>query len=330
MNQLRTYRAVIIGAGIISSSHLKTMANHSRTELAAIADISLEKAQAAADAYGIKAYTDYKEMILEEKPDIAVITLPHFLHREASLFCAEHGCHVLLEKPMALNARECAEIIEAAKRAGIVLGVGHIQHFLAENIKAKQIVESGQLGKLVAVNDRRYAFYFDEKRPAWFLDKALSGGGIVINLGSHSIDRIQWITGEPIAKVKASLTFYGDRGNVEGSANLLMQTQQGTAVTVNLYGYRGAPANETEYLFTGGSLKVAARKGIWISGPKGYEPLETESFPDAFTAQWDELLAAVERGERMSISGEYARTVSAVIDAVYRSHDTGTEQEVEL
>lgn len=322
-------RAVVVGAGAIAGLHLRTLAASERTELVGVADISGERARLAAEAYSIKPYTDYRAMVRAEKPDIVVITLPHYLHKEAAIWCAEQGCHVLLEKPMAMNARECADINAAAARCGIVLAVGHMQHYFAENVKAKQLIQSGKLGRLVTIIDRRYGYYYDEKRPAWFLDKAASGGGIVINIGSHSIDKIQWLTDCQITSVKAELTFYGERGDVEGSANLLMRTSHGATASVSLFGYRGVPpANETELLFTDGALKIVARKGLWISGANGYELVDTGAKGEPFAPQWDDLLNAIGHGSELSITGTYAQTVSAVVDAAYRSHETGRAEEV--
>lgn len=299
-----------------------------RTELAAVADVDEKRANEAAAAYGIRPYTDYRQMLVKERPDIVVITLPHALHKEAALACITAGCHVLLEKPMAINEQECAEINDAAARAGIVLAVGHMQHYFSENRKAREMVASGRLGKLVMINERRYGYYFSEKRPNWFLDKKWSGGGMAINIGSHSIDKIQWMTDSRIATVCAHLTYHGERGDVEGSASLLMRTSSGVSVNASLYGYRAVPINETEFLFTGGSMRLVARRGLWISGENGYEPVKTEPMTEPFTPQWDDALDAIEHGSELSIAGTYAQTVAATVDALYRSHETGMEQKV--
>lgn len=323
------YRAVVAGAGKIADIHLRTMMENDKTVLAAIADTDGQKAAAAAAKYGIRPYADFRHMVVQERPDLVVIALPHHLHKEAAIWCLEQGCHVLLEKPMALNARECAEINEAARRAGVVLAVGHMQHYSAEFVKAKAIIGSGSLGQLTAIHSRRYGFYFDEQRPAWFLDKARSGGGVVINIGSHVIDRIQWLTDSRIVSVKAELTFGGARGDVEGGASLLLRTAQAVAATVSICGYPVPVKDEMELLFTGGSLKIEPSKGLWLGGARGYEPVELEQQPGPFSAQWSAVLNAVEHGEAVSISGAYSQTVAEVVDAAYRSHETRAEREVE-
>ncbi|MEF3311901.1 Gfo/Idh/MocA family oxidoreductase [Paenibacillus sp. GYB004] len=323
---MKTYRAAIIGAGVIAKVHAKTLHENARTELVAIADIAEDRVRELAAAYGAAPYTDYRVMIRERAPDIVIITLPHHLHKEAAIACASLGCHVLLEKPMALNAAECADIIEASVTHNVMMAIGHMQHYYPANQKAKEIVRSGRLGQLVAIHDRRHHPYFLPERPAWFLEKSLSGGGIVINIGSHSIDKIQWLTGSPVRQVKANLTFYGDRGNVEGSGILFMQTSTGVTATVSLCGYRNITANETELLFTGGQLKIAGNK-LWVSGSeREYEEILLDEPGEPFQAQWNDVLNVMDKGTGYVESAVYGQTVCAVVDAAYRSHESGAEE----
>lgn len=328
---MNRYRAVLVGAGAIAKVHERALQASGRSELAAVADIDTARAQELAESHGAAVYADYREMVRKERPDIAIITLPHYLHREAAIFCMEQGCHIMLEKPMALDERQCADINEAAAKHRVTVAVGHMQRFYAANRKAKEIVDSGRLGQLVAIHERRHHPYFLPERPGWFLDKARSGGGVVINLGSHSIDRIQWLTGTPIVKAMAKLTSYGERGDVEGSGLLWLQTSAGVPATVSLCGYDTMSLNETELFFTGGQLKVTGQSKVWIgSFGKEYEPVPLDASDNPFEAQWESLLDSLDRGVEPNISGAYGQSVCAVVDAVYRSHGTGAAEEVGL
>lgn len=158
-----------------------------------------------------------------------------------------------------------------------------------------------------------------------------SGGGIAINIGSHSVDKLLWLTDSRVTKVKASLTYFGARGDVEGSANLLMQTESGITANVALSGYHNVMINEMDLLFTDGQLKLEGSHKLWIGDKmrKSLEPVELEGEPGAFHAQWDDLLNAIERGCEPGISGAYGQSIAEVVAAIYRSHESGTEQEVQ-
>jgi predicted dehydrogenase len=157
------YRVAVIGAGQITEGHLMAMNElQERLKPVAIADIRIDRAEQLSETYGMIAYSDYREMLMREKPDIVVITLPHHLHKEAATCCAQAGCHILLEKPMALNAMQCDDIIDAVRHNNVRLMVGHTQHFLAENRVAKKFIddEATGLGRLVMMNDTRHKAYY--------------------------------------------------------------------------------------------------------------------------------------------------------------------------
>lgn len=320
------YRVALIGGGGIAVSHFEALRQMDRLQAVAVADISRERAESLGKEYGVAAYTDYREMIEREKPDIAVITLPHFLHKEAALFAAEQGCHLMLEKPMALNAAECGEIIEGVRRAGVKLMVGHTQHYIAHNRAAKAIIEEGRLGTLVMINDTRHVPYYRDSRPAWFFEKAKAGGGIFMNLGSHSVDKIQWLTGSRIAQVKASVSHYGTKGDIEGSGIAWLRTESGIPATISQSGYTGVSRNDTELVFTNGMLKLATGLGLWISEDGQYVEVPVTKEAPAFVLQFNDLIRYIEDGIEPSSSMEYSRSVVSVVEAMYRSSETGTEQ----
>jgi len=257
-------RTVVLGAGGIAKPHFEALMNHKSFVPVAVADIQIEKSQEYAKLFGVKPYEDYKLMIEQQSPDVAVITLPHFLHKEAALFCIEYGCHILLEKPMAMDVAECDQIIAAASKKNVQLMVGHTQHFIASNLKAKEIVKQEDLGELVMVNDSRHVDYFRASRPDWFLNKKLSGGGIMMNLGSHSIDKIKWLTGAQFRSVKANLSYLGNRGDVEGSGLIYLETTEGVPVTISQSGYYGINKDETEFIYTKGCVRLRTGSGVTL------------------------------------------------------------------
>jgi predicted dehydrogenase len=319
------YRAVVIGAGGIAEHHLQAMAGMNSIEPVAIADLREDRAELLARQFGLKAYTDYKWMVLREKPNIAVITLPHYLHKEAAILCAEAGCHIVLEKPMALNTAECAQIISVVKAEKVKLLVGHTQHYIPENRKAKELIGQGSLGRLIMINDTRHVNYFNDERPAWFLEKAKSGGGILMNLGSHSVDKVQWFSDSRIAKVRAVVTRFGARGDVEGSGAVFLQTANGIAATVCQSGYGGVPRNETELIFTGGMMRLVSGQGLWVSENGAYKAVHVEEKIAPFELQFLDLIDCIENGKIPECTMEYSQSLIAAIEGIYRSDEAGEE-----
>jgi len=319
-----SYRTVVIGAGNIGLTHLKAAQGMAEIHMVALADTLRERAEQAAAHFGVAAYDDYKAMIEKEKPDIAVVALPPFLHREAAVFCAERGCHVLLEKPMAMNHAECDDIIAAARRHNVTLMIGHTVHYVASNRKVKEIIDSGRLGKLIMINDRRYVPYFDN-RLDWFFRKETSGGGILFNLGSHSIDKLQWFTGSPVTKVKAFTDSTASPGDIEGAGTVFAETASGVPGIIFHSGYGGVKINETELIFTEGVLKLDYR--VMIGKNDEWEELALDR-RDPYVLQFEELIASIRSGEEPSCSGEYAKSVIAAVEAIYESSETGAETAV--
>jgi predicted dehydrogenase len=323
------YKIGLIGAGIIADYHLEALKElkHKLTAVA-VADINEDRGRGMADQYNLHFYKDYKEMVKKEKPDIVVIALPHFLHKEVAIWCAQNKCHILLEKPMALNSQECELIIREAAFNQSKLLVGHTQHYLPENILVKEMIDSESFGQLVMINDTRHLFYFNENRPEWFLDKDKSGGGILMNLGAHSIDKIQWLTGSRITKVKASVSHHGNRGNIEGSGVVFLETSKGIPATISQSGYPGVPKNETEFIFTNGMIKLSP-EGVWVSENGGYRQVTIENKRNPFVLQFEDLLESIELDTEPGCSGNYARTIIVAIETIYHSHETGRELPVE-
>ena len=316
-------RVGVIGAGTIAKAHLDSASGLGNVQLATIADIIADKAKILADKYDMTAYTDYRQMIGKEKLDIVIINLPHFLHREAAIECSRAGCHVLLEKPMAMNEFECDDIIKECEKYQTKLMIGHMIHFSSDNMKAREIVQSGSLGKLLSITSIRYANYFTDSRPEWFLHYDTAGGGIVMNLGAHSIDLIQFLTGTRIQSVRASVGKYAKGIEVEGNAQIFAMLENNVTASITLSGYKTVPHFETELVFTGGMLKLLNNK-LFISKEKVYHEVNLDD-QNPFGFQLSEFIQSIEDDKPIPITGEYGKSVIKAIKAVYASSDKVVE-----
>jgi 1,5-anhydro-D-fructose reductase (1,5-anhydro-D-mannitol-forming) len=145
---------------------------------------------------GIELFRDLDEMIAKAKPDVISLTLPTYLHAEYSEKALSQGVHVLCEKPMALTVKDCDRMIQAARKSGKVLQIGHCVRFWPEYAKAKEIVDSGQYGRVVAAMFRRFGAPPGWSVDNWFLDESRSGG-VALDLHIHDTDYVQYLFGMP-------------------------------------------------------------------------------------------------------------------------------------
>ena len=143
-------KAVIIGAGLIAGKkHIPAFLKHrDKVQLAAVCDLNLQAAQTVADRFGIpKAYGDIPEMLSKEKPDLVDICTPPQTHAKLAVSIMEKGCHVLIEKPMALTVADCDAIVQASQDFGVKVCVGHSDLFYPPFIKARELLAEGAIGE---------------------------------------------------------------------------------------------------------------------------------------------------------------------------------------
>ena len=248
-------KVIVVGLGIIGAEHLRAVKMSKMLELVAVCDINELKAKAVGAEYGVPYFTDYTEMPGKVEADAVILNLPHGLHCESAVFFLDAGMHVFLEKPMANTAEECDRIIEAEKRSGKRVAIGHIQRYFVVNRIIKDYISSGKLGRLFAVNELRSINYFSPGRPSWFFSKKMAGGGIVMNYGAHFLDKLLFITGEHIEDVYSSCGNFLRGEEIEGHAQFLVKMSGGISATVTFSGYSGV-GYETTYIGTGGAISV--------------------------------------------------------------------------
>lgn len=205
-------KAAIIGMGVISSIHLAAIESNPGITLAAVCDTD-ESRRSSAPA-NVPFYTDYKTMILETRPDVVHICLPHYLHVPVAEEAARLGVHVFCEKPMALNAKEGAEFAEfEAAHPDIHIGIC-LQNRFNESVEMlKSLIDSGKYGAVKGVRGtvpwyREKEYY--EVQP-WRGKWDTAGGGCMINQAVHTLDLMYHLGGE-IKELKASVAQLLDYG----------------------------------------------------------------------------------------------------------------------
>lgn len=193
---MKKLRVGIIGLGM-GRGHAKQFGSHSGTEVAAVADADAERLASRGDELGVKArYASGVQMIRKEKLDIVCVATPNRLHKPLTIAALKAGCHVLCEKPMAMNAREAADMLRAARAARRRLMINFSFRFTPVSWALKKEVERGILGDIYFARTvwlRRRGL----PRGGWFSQKAQSGGGPLIDLGVHRLDLALWLMDYP-------------------------------------------------------------------------------------------------------------------------------------
>ncbi len=194
----------IVGCGAAATTHARLLAELPDAVLVGVADKNPDSAKKFAAEYGARAYGSYEEMLADENIDIITVTTPSYFHKENAIAALEAKKHVVLEKPMALSAADCDEIIEKIKETGKQLTVMAQMRMSEDVVKVKRLVEEGAFGKISLV-ELTMKYYRDESyygNSNWRGTLKFDGGGALINQGIHGIDFVMYIMGD-ILRVKA-------------------------------------------------------------------------------------------------------------------------------
>lgn len=194
---MKKLRVGVIGLGM-GQGHVGGFREHPGVDVVAVADMDEDRLQSVGDRLKIPAlYVSAEEMLKKESLDIVSVATPNKFHKPLTLMALKAGCHVLCEKPMAMNAAEAKVMLEAAKRAGKRLMINFSFRFTPQSWALKREVENGFLGDVYFA---RTVWLRRRGMPGfggWFGQKALAGGGPLIDLGVHRLDLALWLMGYP-------------------------------------------------------------------------------------------------------------------------------------
>jgi predicted dehydrogenase len=204
----RKLKVGIIGCGAISERlHVPDIYHGSEGELVAFCDADLPRATRMAERFGTnaRAYADYNELLADPNVEAVVIALPNKLHCPVTVAAAKAGKAAIVEKPMATSPEECRAMVDAARDAGTLLMVNQSQRLCPEHLKAKEVLDSGMLGRILHVTAMFGHGGPDEWEPTaeWFFDKDAARFGAMADLGVHKADLVRHLVGKAVVEVCA-------------------------------------------------------------------------------------------------------------------------------
>lgn len=340
---MSTIKVAVFGCGSISKHrHIPEYAGDSRVELVAFADTNLERAQHYANQYGGKAYASYEELLQNEKVDAVSVCLPNALHAPAAIAAANAGAHVLVEKPMAASDEEARAMIEAAKKNGVYLMVGHNQRFMPPHVKAKEVLKSGKLGRVLTF---RTSFghpgpegWSVDGKGSWFFRKPEAIMGAMGDLGVHKSDLIRWLLEDEVAEISAFVgTLDKKDTEVDDNATCIVRMRSGAIGTlIASWTYYKGEDNSTVLWCEHGVMKIGTHPEDQVIVELRNGSVERHKCGAIATNEKQTTSGVIEHfidsivnGVEPTITGEEGRRSLNVILAAFESQATGRTVQVD-
>lgn len=328
----------LIGCGRISPNHIEAAKNNN-LNFVAMCDILSKTMEEKSDKFGlgdVRKYTDYRELIEKEKPELVAIATESGKHAQIALDCISAGCHVIIEKPIALSIADANAIIAAGKEKGVVVCANHQNRFNKSVQYMRKALEEGRFGRLshgaAHVRWNRGKDYYKQApwRGTWAQD-----GGCLMNQCIHNIDLLRWMMGDDIVEVMAytdqiehpyleaedlgmALVKFknGSYGLIEGTTNVFPKNLE---ETLYIFGEKGtAKAAGTsdniieEWVFADG-----------LDNPEEVKSEFSENPPNIYgfghTPLYADVIEAIQTGRKPLVDGEAGKRALELVLAIYKS-----------
>lgn len=321
----------LVGLGLYSEGQLApALQQTAHCYLAGIVTGSDEKAKKWAEQYNIPEgniynYQNFESIAHNKDIDIIYIVLPNSLHAEYVIRAATTGKHIICEKPMALSVADCDRMIDACKKAGVMLSIGYRLHFEPYNAELMRMGKEEPFGPLKKIT----AEHGMADVEGWRIEKAMSGGGPLQDLGIYCIQGCRYTTGlEPIAVTaqEGAKTKPEKFKDVEESMTWQMEFEGGIRAECSTSYTKRMTRLRTEAERGWAELQPAfdynGLKGQSSEGPMQFAAVNQQA------AQMDDFARAIKEGRPTPVPGEMGRQDVAIIQAIYKAMETG--QRVEL
>lgn len=328
----------LIGCGRIAPNHIEAARNNN-LDFVAMSDINPEAMHEKSDKFGlanVNMYTDYKEMIEKEKPELIAIATESGKHASIALNCITAGCHVIIEKPIALSIADADAVIKAGKDAGVVVCANHQNRFNKSVQYIRKALDDGRFGRLshgtAHVRWNRGKSYYDQApwRGTWAQD-----GGCLMNQCIHNIDLLRWMMGDDIDEVVAytdrlehdyleaedlgmALVKFknGSYGLIEGTTNVFKKNLE---ETLYIFGEKGI----AKAAGTSDNIIEEWRFADQWDDPEIVKKTFSENPPNVYgfghTPLYADVIDAIQTGRQPLVNAEAGKRAMELVLAIYKS-----------
>ncbi len=345
----RIIRVAVVGLGWPGMRHLEAYLKHPAAEIVAVCDANPTLLASVRHQHQIELGFDNLESLLAlDGLDAVSICTPNFLHEPMVCAALAAGKHVLCEKPLAASLEQGERIAAAARASDRVCMVGFSRRYRDDSRAVKALVENGELGTIYHAHTGWLRRRFNPSVRGWFLSKAQSGGGPLIDLGVHMLDLALWLMGSPKAvSVSGSVSHhFGERlgrgapVDVEDMASAYVRLDNGATVVLETswYSFSGATDHVfCELLGTRGGAKIdlgttSPTPPVEVYVDRGSVPLvATPVIPTvdqttvSFSNEIAEFIGAIQEERAPASTVEQGVEILRILDAIYRSAEAGEE-----
>lgn len=321
--------SILSVAHLHAESYIDNLRAAPDVEVIGIADDERERAAHFAHAHNVRVYPSYEDL-LADQPDGVLVCSENARHAPLVKMAAGAGTHVLSEKPIATSLQDGKEMLEACERARVILMTAFPMRFSPPAIEVKRMMEDGQLGHILGCNTTNNGECPKHHR-AWFVDKALAGGGAVMDHTVHLADLLRWYLGSEVVEVYAQTNhiLYAEDAEVETGGLIMLTFENGTFASID------CSWSKPPYYPTWGGLTMD------IVGEKGFVSLNafnqtmtvyshSRQRPawwywgsDANQAMIDEFVAAIREKRSPAVTGYDGYKALEIALAAYRSAEAG-------
>jgi len=309
----------LVGAGAIAQTYLQAFEHCAEARLVAVTDIRLEAAQRAAERMGCDSYERIGQMIRDCTLDAAIVCTPPATHAEICIELVQQKIHVLCEKPFSIDRESAQQMVEAARTNGVKLTMASKYRYVDDVIRARSIVSSGALGDLILF-ENSFAQRIDVST-RWNRRPEISGGGVLIDNGTHSVDLMHYFLG-PLAELQAREGKRSSGSVVEETVALFARSVGGVMCNVNLsWAVSKQKESFLDIYGTLGAVSVGWKKSArldfshheWVPLGNGYNKIQ------AFRKQIENFARAMRGEESLLITAEDAIDSVNIVECAYQS-----------
>lgn len=329
-------RVGLVGAGLIGNKRSKVIQDDPESILVAVADPNNEAAKSLPyDKTEYTVYSEWKDLLNKNELDMVIISTPNHYQLPIIKAVAAKGLHCFSEKPLGRNATESEEMIAACEENGVILKTGFNHRFHPAIEKAKELLDSGSVGKLLNIRAR----YGHGGRPGmeeeWRSSKSLSGGGELLDQGVHIIDLIRWYAGE-FSEIYGKVETKFWEIEVEDNAFALGKTESGVTASFHVSWTNWRNIFSFELFGTDGYLLINGLGGSYGAetlewgrrrsegGVPEIENFEFEQNDASWEKEWKDFKNALNGDRPPSGSGLDGLKANLVVEALYKSSETNT------